>query len=334
MKWMPMSGRFDVVAPNELVFRGDRLEMPLRPADAGAGEQQEPIVIPAIGMAACDQSLAEGTIATRVRFDDVTSSACQIVVGFDPETKGMIAAGIVAFERNWNMFAIREWTPAARGAGPEQSKWVEYDLSGARGNLRAAEDYQMEVRVGGSRLTLMVNGVTVATANLPNPLQQVRQAGVWCASYGDIHIHDYRVLTEKPRAFVVMQFSDAFNDVYASVIKNICGEFGIDALRADEMYGPGVIVNDITQQVQQAKLIIADITPTNANVYFEVGYALALNKPIILLAKKGTALPFDVSGFRVLFYEDSIGGKSRVEDGLRHHLRAILGVEPQTAATV
>jgi hypothetical protein len=60
------------------------------------------------------------------------------------------------------------------------------------------------------------------------------------------------------------------------------------------------------------------ITPNNANVYFEVGYALALAKPTTLLARKGTSLPFDVAGFRVLFmktpsdYEDTIGGKSRV----------------------
>jgi len=74
-----------------------------------------------------------------------------------------------------------------------------------------------------------------------------------------------------------------------------------------------------------SQLIIADITPTsNANVYFEVGYALALEKPTILLAKKGTALPFDVAGFRVLFYDDTIGGKNRLEDGLRRHLDAIL----------
>ena len=71
--------------------------------------------------------------------------------------------------------------------------------------------------------------------------------------------------------------------------------------------------------------MIADISGVNANVYFEVGYALASKKPIILLAKKDTELPFDVSGFRVLFYEDSIGGKAKVEEGLRKHLTALVG---------
>ena len=124
-----------------------------------------------------------------------------------------------------------------------------------------------------------------------------------------------------------MQFSAPFTDVYLDVIKSTCKDFGIDAIRADEIYGPGVIVNDIVEQVLGAQLVIADISIENAKVYFEVGYALAKKKPLILLAKKGTSLPFDVSGFRVLFYEDSIGGKSKVQDGLRNHLRALLGPE-------
>lgn len=125
-----------------------------------------------------------------------------------------------------------------------------------------------------------------------------------------------------------MQFSEPYTDVYLNVIKSVCKEFGITAVRADEIYGPGVIVKDIIEQVANAQLVIADISAPNANVYFEVGYALASGKPIILLAKKDTTLPFDVSGFRVLFYEDSIGGKSKVEDGLRKHLTALLGAVP------
>ena len=40
--------------------------------------------------------------------------------------------------------------------------------------------------------------------------------------------------------------------------------------------------------------------------------------------KKDTKLPFDVSSFRTLFYENSIGGKSKLENGLKKHIRAIL----------
>ena len=95
-------------------------------------------------------------------------------------------------------------------------------------------------------------------------------------------------------------------------------------VRADEVNGPGFIIADIVREIAAAQLVIADISPTNPNVYFEVGYAFALAKPTVLLARKGTALPFDVAGFRVLFYEDTIGGKRKLEEGLRRHLDAIL----------
>ncbi len=93
---------------------------------------------------------------------------------------------------------------------------------------------------------------------------------------------------------------------------------------ADETYGPGLIISDISKQIIDSKIIIADITPANPNVYYEVGYAHALNKPTILIAEKPTELPFDVSPFRTLFYENSIRGKKQVEDGLRKHIQAIL----------
>ena len=121
-----------------------------------------------------------------------------------------------------------------------------------------------------------------------------------------------------------MQFSSSFDDVYSEVIKKVCLEEGIDVVRIDETMGPGVIVQDITREIREANLVIADISPVNANVFYEVGYAHALNKPTILLAEKATKLPFDVSPFRTLFYENSIGGKTKFEEGLRMHVRASL----------
>ena len=53
-----------------------------------------------------------------------------------------------------------------------------------------------------------------------------------------------------------------------------------------ESFGPGVIIQDIERQISEAQVVIADITPANSNVYYEVGYAHALQKPTILLRKK------------------------------------------------
>jgi hypothetical protein len=104
-------------------------------------------------------------------------------------------------------------------------------------------------------------------------------------------------------------------------------QFGLHPYRADHVYGPGSILEDIIQGIETAQIVIAEITPTNENVFYEVGYAHALKKPTILLAEKKDRekLPFDLSGFRCLFYENSIGGKRKVREGLKKHLQAILG---------
>jgi nucleoside 2-deoxyribosyltransferase len=76
--------------------------------------------------------------------------------------------------------------------------------------------------------------------------------------------------------------------------------------------------------MRKSEVIIAEITPVNQNVFYELGYAHALGKPTILLAERGKQLPFDVSGYRVLIYDNTIAGKRQVEDGLKKHLNSIL----------
>ena len=56
--------------------------------------------------------------------------------------------------------------------------------------------------------------------------------------------------------------------------------------RADEGLGTGLILNDIISAIKNSALVIADITPDNPNVFYEVGFAHALNKPTILLNEK------------------------------------------------
>ena len=93
--------------------------------------------------------------------------------------------------------------------------------------------------------------------------------------------------------------------------------------RADDVFHPGIILQDIINGLVDSDVVIAEISPTNANVFYELGYAHALRKPTVLLARRGGTLPFDVSAYRVIFYDDTIGGKKEVEDSLDKHLANI-----------
>ena len=76
-----------------------------------------------------------------------------------------------------------------------------------------------------------------------------------------------------------------------------------------------------------ASIIIADITMDNPNVFYELGYSHAIGKNTILLAdaEKRQKMPFDISGFRTIFYSNSIAGKREIERNLNNYIETIKG---------
>jgi len=119
-----------------------------------------------------------------------------------------------------------------------------------------------------------------------------------------------------------MEYREPFDTFYREVIKPQAEKL-YKVVRIDEKSGPGVIFQDMQRETGQSDVVIAEITLANPNVFYELGYAQALGKPTILLAQRGGKLPFDIASYRVVFYDESIGGKSRVEEDLASHLDVI-----------
>ena len=57
------------------------------------------------------------------------------------------------------------------------------------------------------------------------------------------------------------------------------------------------------KQVRQSAFVIADVTESKPNVFYELGFADGVGKEVILVAQKGTELPFDITDVPVLFWE-------------------------------
>jgi len=202
--------------------------------------------------------------------------------------------------------------------------WRPLVTAGTASNLHPGRFYKIAVRVRGQRVSLEIDGIRVLEYLLDSPLPP-GQLGLFAwGEQGGAEFSDASVRIERGAAFVVMQLSDGqFEDLYEQVIQKVAKEFGLEAKHGGDLPGPGLIIEDIASAIETAKVIIAEITVPNQNVFYELGYAHALNKPTILLAEKGRQLPFDVHGYRCLFYENTIGGKLKVEEGLRKHLGAI-----------
>lgn len=107
--------------------------------------------------------------------------------------------------------------------------------------------------------------------------------------------------------FVIMSFEDKYDDVYEAL--KIAGRLvrNRDLLveRVSEPLGDFIITEKIEQSIKRAEIIICDVTEKSPNVYYELGFARAKNKTIILTAKKGTKLPFDIQQHRTNFYDNT-----------------------------
>ena len=64
--------------------------------------------------------------------------------------------------------------------------------------------------------------------------------------------------TPKPFAFVLMPFSDEFNDIYQLGIKPACHNAGAYAERVDEQLFQSLILDRIYNQISKADIIISD----------------------------------------------------------------------------
>ncbi len=68
----------------------------------------------------------------------------------------------------------------------------------------------------------------------------------------------------------------------------------------------GLIIQRILARIASARVVVAELTGANPNVYLEVGYAWALKVPTVLVARSPDELRFDVKGHRCLMYGGSI----------------------------
>ncbi len=331
--WVSLWGKFEV-GRDEVAFIGYPF-LPEAPKTASVGgTDAAPPAAPAarggVGKAVCNQRLTDGSVSVDIVFDDIDSNTtAEIILHQNPVTEEMVTVGLGA---NGFLINVRQWTRTGALDGNQQQTgiateniphWRVLRKFGERSALKPGQTYHLDLRVKGSYLTLELDKVEVGSGSLPFQLTG-NQVGFFCQSLSNIHFRHFRLDSVRPLAFVVMQFSPPeYEELFNDVITPVCDQMGLEAFRASQTNAPGLVIGDIQRQIRESRVVIAEITPNNANVYYEVGYADAIGKPVILIADGGKLgqLPFDVRAFRTIFYENTIGGKMKVEKTLTEFLR-------------
>lgn len=132
------------------------------------------------------------------------------------------------------------------------------------------------------------------------------------------------------KIFVAMEFGEKTDSLY-SAIKQGIEDAGYISVRIDKEEHNKYIPLEILRQIQECRLMVADLSDKNNGVYFEEGYAVGLNKEVIQICRKKQTedensnvdklpLHFDVAQKNTILFDE----ESEVSDKLRKRILATI----------
>jgi len=120
------------------------------------------------------------------------------------------------------------------------------------------------------------------------------------------------------------KFDKRFRDIYKPAIEAA----GLEAYRVDQDPGVLVPIESIENGIRQASICLADITADNPNVWYELGYAFAAERPVVMVCSEertGTKYPFDIQHRSIIPYSaDSPSDFDKLQESLTSKIAAIL----------
>lgn len=127
--------------------------------------------------------------------------------------------------------------------------------------------------------------------------------------------------------FVLMPFADSLRAVYDDHIKPVAAQLKVSVGRADDFFTAHAVIDDVWSGIFFAKAIVADCTGRNPNVFYEIGLAHVLGKPVVLITQNVKDIPFDVRHIRFIKYTFTPRGMVDFEKSLAETLQGILPLD-------
>lgn len=122
----------------------------------------------------------------------------------------------------------------------------------------------------------------------------------------------------KPIVFVITPFRDDMLALYDVLKDTFSNDFKFT--NGGDLDNQQSIIRDIVEGIDQADVVIADLTGLNANVFYELGLAHAMNKKVICITQDLGEIPFDLKSYRTIEYSLLFHKLPKLIDELRRLL--------------
>lgn len=124
--------------------------------------------------------------------------------------------------------------------------------------------------------------------------------------------------------FVLMPFAEALRPLYDDVIAPAITSLDLRCTRADDLFDNRPIMDGVWENIRKSRVVLADLTGRNANVFYETGIAHALGKEVVLMTRTLDDVPFDLRHPRCILYADALRGSQKLDGDIRKTIKAVL----------
>lgn len=98
-------------------------------------------------------------------------------------------------------------------------------------------------------------------------------------------------------------------------------ESDFEIQRSDLISSTNKITDEIIGGLTNSELVIVDLSTHNPNVFYELGYRHALERPTITMINKDENIPFDVSAYRTIYYSELYADVVNAKDQLKETIK-------------
>lgn len=130
------------------------------------------------------------------------------------------------------------------------------------------------------------------------------------------------------KCFVIQPFDKGkFDRRYEDIFEPAIISCGLIPYRIDKDPGASILIEDIEKNIIDSRICLAEITTDNPNVWYELGYAIACNKEVVMVCsdERQTSFPFDVRHRNIIQYKtESTRDYKKLENNIKDRIKAIL----------